>query len=174
VRARLRGERYVGLLDRLVAAARAPGLGETVPRPAAEVVTALLGTALERTAAAVQPVAEGDGGPGRWSAVAARLDELDAAVALAGHLRPEAAAEVADRLAKPRRLLVVAQAAELDPVAAVAAVAGLSPEQAFEAGREHQRRWEASRQSRKAFLAAWAKAHRRLVGAKSLLTRVDP
>lgn len=153
---RIRGERYLALLDRLVVAARGPKLGAVDPGSAAAVADRLLATALERVQAAIDAAARD---AGTWDDVQRAVALVDAAAAVAGHLRPEAAAAVTARLVKPRRLLTRAGAELAD-----AEVSGLTPEQAFAAGRAYEQAREQTRQAQAAFGKAFAKACRRLAG----------
>lgn len=154
---RIRGERYLALLDRLVAAARGPRLAEGETSSAAEMAEQLMRTAVERVQVAVDAVGQDDA---TWADVEQAVALVDAAAAVAGHVRPEPAAALTARLAKPRRLLVRAAAVPLADVQ----LAGLTPEQAFAAGRAYERAREQTRQAQAAFAKAWTKARRKLAG----------
>jgi hypothetical protein len=158
---RLRSERYLALLDRLVAAARSPKLGEVGTEPAAQVLTALLGRAVGRLSEAVRVVDGQEPGPA-WEAVAAVLASLDAVVTLARHLLPEPTEAVDLRLAEPRRLLSAVRDQPLSEEDARTQAAGWSSEEAFAAGRAFEQQWAISTRARTSFVQAWAKAERKL------------
>ncbi len=156
---RIRGERYLTLLDRLVAAARAPKLGDASLGSAAVVAEQLLQAALERLQTTVEAAMAAAGATG-WDDVPPAVALVDAAAAVTVHVRPESAAAVSKRLAKPRRLLARAVRARLTDDG----IAGLTPEQAFAAGRAYEQSLEQTRQARAAFVTAWTKARRKLAG----------
>jgi hypothetical protein len=158
---RLRSERYLALIDRLVAAARAPKVGELGAEPASQVLTTLLGTAVGQVGAAVGALQDQEPGPA-WEAVAAALARLDAATTLAQHLLPEAAATLESRLAGPRALLADVRNQPLTEEDARSGAAGLPPEEAFTAGRAFEQQWATSTQARASFVQAWAKVERKL------------
>jgi hypothetical protein len=158
---RLRSERYLALIDRLVAATRTPRLGELGAEPASQVLTALLGTAVGRVSAVVGALPDQEPGPA-WEAVAAALVHLDAATRLAQHLLPEATATLESRLAGPRALLADVRDQPLSEEDARTQAAGLSSEEAFAAGRAFEQQWAISTRARTSFVQAWAKAERKL------------
>lgn len=156
---RIRGERYLTLLDRLVAAARAPKLGDGSTGRASEVAEQLLLHALEGVQAAVDAASSADGGGG-WAEVVSAVALVEAAASVLAHVRPESAAAASRRLAKPRRLLVRAAGGQL----ADDGVAGLTPEQAFAAGRAYEQALQQTRQAQAAFVTSWTKARKKLDG----------
>ncbi|WP_375426612.1 hypothetical protein [uncultured Friedmanniella sp.] len=157
---RIRGERYLALLDRLVAAGRGPRAADSTNGTAAQVVARLVQTALDRTQVAVDASTVDPEDLAAWDEVRRAVGLVDAAAAVAVHVLPDRAAAVSRRLAKPRRLLARAAAGHL----AATEVAGLTPEQAFAAGRVYEQALEQTRQARTAFVRAWTKAGRKLTG----------
>ena len=162
---RIRSERYVALLDRLVAAARAPRLGDAGEQPAETALRGLLGTVLAEvtTAATAGP---DDAGPKDDDVAAAALPtalaRVAAAVALTRLLLPDDAAAVEQRLAGPRRLLADLGARPASEAAALAATEGLSAAEVFAAGRAYERQADADRRTRAAFVKAWTRAQKKL------------
>lgn len=167
---RLRSERYLALLDQLVAAARAPKLGAPASQPAGEVVDALLAAVVRRIAQAVDEVAgpeqgaDPDGASTRdaWDEVDAAVAAVDDATALAGHLRPAEVAALSRRLTRSRRALTRIRTQQLSGQQALARVAGLSAAEAFAAGREFERQTLESARAREEFLRAWSRASHKL------------
>jgi hypothetical protein len=158
---RLRSERYLALIDRLVAATRAPKIGELGAEPASQVLTALLGTAVGQVSSAVSRLEDQEPGPA-WEAVAVALGRLDAATTLARHLLPEAIETLDARLAGPRALLSDIRDEPLSEKDARSRAAALSPQDAFAAGRAFEQQWTTSTRARASFVKAWAKAERKL------------
>jgi hypothetical protein len=158
---RLRSERYLALIDRLVAATRAPKIGELGAEPASQVLTALLGTAVGQVSSAVGGLEDQEPGPA-WEAVAVALGRLDAATRLARHLLPEATETLDAGLAGPRALLSDIRDEPLSEKDARSQAAALSPQEAFAAGRAFEQQWTTSTRARASFVKAWAKAERKL------------
>ena len=163
---RLRSERYVALLDRLVAAARAPKLGDHGTVAAAEELDRLLQIALDQLRAAVDGVGV-DSPEAAWEQVGHRLRRVEAVVALATPVLPDTAAEIGRRLRKPRSRLEALHQEALDEDAAMAAVVAADPATAFAAGRDWERRVAEVRQARQAFLDDWRRVGRKLGRARS-------
>ncbi len=158
---RLQGERYLGLLDALVGAARAPRLGERGSVAADEELGVLLGAAVAGLAGAVES-ATVDAPPAVWADLALRVRRLESLAALAAPVLPARSAEVDRRLAGPRRKLDAVCVEPWGEEAALAAVTGLDPAAAFAAGRAWELRVGESRRARQAFLAAAGRATRKL------------
>jgi hypothetical protein len=158
---RMRGERYLALIDRLVAAARAPKAGALGGEPASQVLTVLLDTALAEVGAAVGALADQEPGPA-WAAVTGALGRLDAATTVARHLLPEAVEALDLRLAGPRALLADLREQPLSEDEADARVATLSPQEAFAAGRAFEQQRARSSRAQASFIKAWTKAERKL------------
>jgi len=174
--ARLRSERYLALLDRLVAASRAPKLGGPAGQPAGEVVDALLAAAVQGVARAVAAVAavagrsdEADAGPEGADGDAAAWDEVhqavavvDDALAFGAHVRPQEAAALASRLTRSRRALSRACDRRLSEQEALERVAALGAREAFAAGRGFERQTVETRRAREEFLHAWTRVQKKL------------
>ncbi|MFL6028371.1 MAG: hypothetical protein ACJ72K_15650 [Friedmanniella sp.] len=164
---RLRSERYLAMLDQLVAAARAPRVGEVGAEPAVAVLGALLDRALDRVRSSVQAVADLAPGPG-WESVRAALAGLEAAATLSRHLLPEATETLDLRLAEPRRLLTEVRGQPLPEDEARGRAENLSSQEAFAAGRAFERQQAAATKARASFVKAWAKADRKLTRQPAL------
>ena len=150
---------YLSLLDDLVGAARAPRLGDQSGEPA--------GAALRRLAESHLVVLTT-----RCDALASDADDADWQAALAAARQFALVAGVAAladgdpgrRLARRAQRLV----SRLEPVAAAVAfpvpeqLAAMTPEQAFEAGREVERRVQHVVRTRAKFLGAWPRLRDRL------------
>jgi hypothetical protein len=154
---RLRSQRYLALLDLLVAAARAPRLGDHGAVPATEELDRLLQTALDQLAASVQ-AAGVDAPRDAWAEVGRSLSRAEAVVALTTSVLPDAAAGVERRLRKLRSRLDALCEEPLDEDAALAEISGADPAAAFAAGRAWERRVTEVSQGRIAFLDAWRRA----------------
>ncbi len=157
---RLRSERYLALLDRLVSAARAPQLGEVSGAPVRAELMTLLASAVSGITAAVADVDVDIPGPG-WVRVGQAVERAVAMAVLAAPLAPRAAAVLTKRLTGPRALLA-GVAAEPDAQEARAGAETLSPAEAFTAGRVFEQRTVEARRARVDFLTAWSKAERKL------------
>ncbi len=164
--ARLQSERYLGLLDALVGAARAPRLGERGSVAADEELALLLGAAVAGLAGAVE-VSTVDAPPAAWADLALRFRRLESLAALAAPVLPARAGEVDRRLAAPRRRLDAVCVEPWDEEAALAAASDLDPAAAFAAGRAWERRVGESRRARQAFLGDAARATRKLARSGS-------
>jgi hypothetical protein len=158
---RLRSERYLALIDRLVAAARAPKVGELSAEPATRVLAALIDTALGEVGAAVGALGDQEHGPA-WAAVTAAFGRLEAATTLARHLLPEAIEALDARMARPRALLADLRDQPLSEDEARAHAAALPPQEAFAAGRAFEQQWARSTRAQTSFVKAWTKAERKL------------
>jgi len=176
--ARLRSERYLALLDRLVAASRAPKLGGPAAQPAGEVADALLAAAVQGVARAVAAVAErsgeadadeesADGDAAAWEDVHQAVAVVENALAFGAHVRPQEAAALAARLTRSRRALSRAATRQLSEQAALDRAAASSAREAFAAGREFERQTVEIRRAREEFLHAWNRAHHKLRKAPS-------
>jgi hypothetical protein len=163
---RLRGERYLALLDALVGAARAPRLGDRGSVAAEEELEVLLSAGVAAFAAAVAAV-DVDSPPEGWTDVVRQLRRVESLAALAGPVLPARAAEVDRRLRKPLRRIDELGAEPLDGAAALTAATALDPAGAFAAGRPWERQVGESRRARQAFLTAAGRALEKLHPAQA-------
>ncbi len=154
----LRTERYLSVLERLVAAARSPQLVVDGTEPAGELLARLLQGETRRLREVADPLRT-DSGDAAWrqvGEVVARLRGLAAASAVV--LPAESAATLA-LLRKPARLL---EAVPLGGLPALPDVGGLTPADAFAAGRDYERGRQRDRRARQDFVERWAKTVRKL------------
>jgi hypothetical protein len=156
---RLRSERYLSALERLVSAARTPRL--TVPRstPAAEALSGLLVQETARLRAAADPLTPVSG-PGPWAEVRRRIAGLRRLAELADPVLP-GTADLARRLRKAAQALDAVRTGEEH---ARPDLAGLDAQQAFAAGQAYERAVQGDRQAREAFVRQWTKTARKLDG----------
>lgn len=161
VKPRLRSERYLTLLERLVTAARGARAGAYSGRPTGEV----LQLRLERSGRALAKAAERvsrDGSTEACDAAAEALEDLlrlRGVLELAGTDRTGAALislhRLQDALAETRRRAAAADQTRIDAVSA-------APLQAFELGRRYERERLEAKAARDAFSRQWAKTERKL------------
>jgi hypothetical protein len=158
---RLRGERYLTLLDRLVTATRAPQVGNASNLPASEVLGSLLNvslTALQKASGRLSV----DSPPETWRAASAALEQLLQVSGVANHLLPERVELLRHRLGVASQLL--AEAAKHDDTAqrSLALAATSPPAEAFSLGRAYEHELAVARTARDAFVRRWAKTAKKL------------
>ena len=158
---RLRGERYLTLLERLVTATRAPQVGNASNLPASEVLGSLLNVSL----AALQKASgrlSVDSPPETWRAASAALEQLLQVSGVANHLLPERVELLRHRLGMASQLL--AEAAKHDNTAqrSLALAATSPPAEAFSLGRAYEHELAVARTARDAFVRRWAKTAKKL------------
>lgn len=164
---RLRSERYLTLLERLVNAVRSPKLSDSATathpggQPAADVLGELIATVLARLRRHAGALTV-DSSDRAWSDAQRSLGQINWAIDLAAHVLAERTVQLRKRLAKPQRLLTAVrdQLAQADQ--AVAAVSELSPGEAFAAGRAYEQQIASTRQLRQDFVDQWAKTVKKL------------
>jgi hypothetical protein len=156
LRTRLRGERYLTVLDQLVNAVRAPKLGDLSRLPAGDVI----GTVIDDARADALAAAEGlspDSAEDDWDRIAQALACYHRALRLAeigGPDRPSAERRRLDRARDGFAVIMdrVRQAAELQ-----AQVAAADPDLAFDLGRRYERKLGTLAEDRAEFLRRWTK-----------------
>ncbi len=158
---RLRGERYLTLLERLVTASRAPQVGDSALLPSRDVVEALVHSATERLVETVDRVRV-DGPQGSWDEVAEAVTEVERAVAVAARLDARRVQKLRRRLGPAQDLLaeVSSRAGRLGEVQRAGEL--LAGPEAFAAGRRYERELHHLDVAREAFLEAWPKVSARL------------
>lgn len=157
------GERYLGIIDRLVRAARAPKVGALALRPAGSVLAQQAQeacVALADAGAALHSYSPDED----WAAFASRLQRAESTAAVAWHLFPKQARRLRKQLDKIRAAATVAihQPEQRDPDG----VDAMTPAEAFEAGRACERALHEREGARVAFCAAWPKRRRKLLAAQ--------
>lgn len=141
LRTRLRGERYLSILDQLVNAIRAPKVGELSQLPASQVIGIVIDEARADALAVAGELTE-DSGPAAWDRAADGLAGYRRALALV-EIGPAADPRV--RPAERRRVddALAACRAVVERTRQVAAIrdeaAGAEPTRAFELGRRYER-----------------------------------
>jgi hypothetical protein len=158
---RLRSERYLILLDRLVGAVRAPRVGVHGAEPASQVLGALVSDVLagiRRTADRLSVDA-----PARlWQEASAAAGRLVGVGQVAGLLEPVVDGRLAERLAGSRHLLDEIQAREAAAEQLRTAVEEMSPADAFDAGRQFERERDQIQVLRTEFVTGWVKVRKQL------------
>jgi hypothetical protein len=159
---RLRGERYLTLLERLVTASRGPQVGDSATLASGDVVEALLHEATDRLVGAVDRVRV-DAPQESWDEITEAVIEVDRAAAVAVRLDPRRVGKLRRRLepALDRLAEVSSRAARLGELQA--AGEQQSGPEAFAAGRHYEREVRHLDVAREAFLESWPNVSSRLV-----------
>jgi len=167
---RLRSERYLTMLERLVSAVRSPQLADSPSisrpggRPTAEVLTELRSTAVNRFRRSADALTI-DAPDEQWSEALRALGQLQWVADLTGQLlteQTERTEPLTQALTKPRRLLTAVQQDQSRVAETVASVAGLTAAEAFAAGRAYEQQVAVQRQVRALFLSQWVKSRKKL------------
>ena len=161
LRLRLRGERYLSLLDRLVTATRAPQVGNASTLQASEVLGSLLNVAQSRVEKAAGRLAV-DSPAEAWAAAGDAFDALFRVTGVASHLLADRVEHLRHRLGMATQLL--AEAAKHDRAAKRSAdlAARSSPTEAFSLGRAYEHELAVAHTARAAFVRHWGKTVRHL------------
>lgn len=160
-RARLHSLRYLSLLERLVAAARAPRTGVEASQPAAQGVETLYAATLARFVRAADRLAVG-GTAQTWDAAwtaAQDVSRIAVIRALVDRARTE---QDLERLQPGFDLLERATTADRESAATLQGIDALTPAEAFEAGRRFEQDREGARTMRSEFVTRWPKIRRKL------------
>ncbi|HEY5980870.1 MAG TPA: hypothetical protein VIT41_14685 [Microlunatus sp.] len=160
-RARLRSLRYLSLLERLVAAARAPKTGADATQPAAEGVEALYAVATARFVRAADRLTV-EGTPQTWATAWSAAQDLSRSAVIRSLVARERTAEDLERLGRAFGLLERAHLADQGAAGILERIDELTPAEAFEAGRQFERDRESSRTVRSEFVTRWPKTRRKL------------
>jgi hypothetical protein len=158
---RLRGERYLTLLDRLVTATRAPQVGNTSTILASEVLGSLVNVAQGRVQKAASRLSVDSPGDA-WAEASSAFDALFRVTAVASHLLPERVERLRHRLGVATQLL--AEAAKHDDAARSSSelAARSSAAEAFSLGRAYEHELAVARAAREAFVHRWSKTAKKL------------
>lgn len=157
---KLRGERYLTLLERLVTAARAPKAGDSSQLPAGDVIDALADSAQRRLTKKAGRLAT-DSSTEAWVQVRRAIEELARVDALARALSPADLARH-ELVAGLQDAIGDAWEASVRASRTHAAVGTATPAEAFELGRRYEREIRDSHSAREAFLTRWAKTAKKL------------
>ena len=136
--ARLRSERYLTVLERLVAAVRSPKLADQRSDPAGEVLAGLVSIAVTRMRSCADHLSV-DSSMRSGRKRGRKWDTSEWVVGVAAQVLPEESAVIQQQLIKPRRLLSEIHNDHHRELATYERVANLLPEQAFAAGRDFER-----------------------------------
>jgi hypothetical protein len=158
---RLHSERYLALLDRLVTATRGPKLGDASVLDTGEVIGDLLGSVVNRIRRVVDRLTP-DASPHVWEEAWRSLDQLKWAADISTHVMAAQTERIQRRLANSQRLLDQIHEYQLESDQAFEAVAGMTAQEAFEAGRKFERRAEEAHGLKTEFLDLWSKTARKL------------
>jgi hypothetical protein len=159
--ARLRSERYLTVLERLVAAVRSPKLADQRSDPAGEVLAGLVSMAVTRMRRCADHL-NADSLDEEWEEAWQEMGRLEWVVGVASQVLPEESATIRQHLLKPRQLLSEIHNDHHRELATYERVASLLPEQAFAAGRDFERETRRSRHARREFAESWAKTKKKL------------
>ena len=157
---RLRSERYLTVLERLVGAVRTPKLAEVRAEPTGVILTELIAVAvarLRRTADALTV----DSAEEEWGEAWQEMGRLQWVLDVAAQVLPDPL-KTQERLASAARLLAQVHDDRTSEAAAMMLVADLSPELAFLAGRDFERETDKARRSRRQFVREWSKIVKKL------------
>jgi hypothetical protein len=158
---RLRSERYLTVLERLVAAVRAPKLADQRSDPAGEVLAGLVSIAVTRMGRCADHL-NVDSADEEWEEAWQEMGRLEWVVGVAGQVLPEEAALIQHQLLKPRQLLAEIHDDHRRELVTAEQVAKLLPVQAFAAGRDFERESRRARRARREFVDVWAKTKKKL------------
>jgi hypothetical protein len=158
---RLRSERYLTVLERLVWAVRSPKLAEVRTEATRVILTELVDAAVVRLrhradALTVESAEE------EWDEAWQEMGRLQRVLDVAGRVLPEHLLTTQQRLASVARLLAQVHDDRTSEEAALLMVADLSPELAFLAGRDFERETDKARRSKRQFVKEWAKIVKKL------------
>jgi hypothetical protein len=158
---RLRSERYLTVLERLVAAIRSPKLADQRSDPAGEVLAGLVSIAVTRMNGCAAQLTV-DSSDEEWEEAWQEMGRLEWVVGVAGQVLPEEAAMIQHQLLKPRQLLAEIHNDHRRELVTAEQVARLLPAQAFAAGRDFERQFRRTRRARREFMDVWAKTKKKL------------
>jgi hypothetical protein len=161
LKGKLRSERYLALLERLVSASRASRTGESRTRSTNEVLEAMLDRAWRSLGKAAdqlshQPSIEA------WADTRSKLDTVLGLCDLIEQLQPGRFDQLRPRLAATSELLAEAGRRATIVQLTRARAEEVTPLEAFELGRRYEQELLEARTAREAFSAGWAKAAKKL------------
>ena len=159
--ARLRSDRYLTVLERLVAAVRSPRLADQRSDPAGEVLAGLVSMAVARMSRCADQLIV-DSSDEEWEEAWREMGRLEWVVSVAGQVLPEEAATIQQQLLRSRQLLAEIHDDHRRELVTAEQVARLLPAQAFAAGRDFEREYRRTRRSRRQFVECWAKTKKKL------------
>ena len=158
---RLRSERYLTVLERLVGAVRAPKLADVRSEPTRVILSELVAGALDRLRQTADALTV-DSPEEEWDEAWREIGRLQWVLDVAGQVLPEDPARIRRRLTSAARLLTQVHDDRTSESTAMLLVADLTPELAFLAGRDFERETDKARRSRRQFVREWSKIAKKL------------
>lgn len=160
---RLRSERYLRVLDRLVTAARAPRLGDSSTMPASEVTATLMDNAVARFARAAKRLSV-EGSQQSWEAAAWAGRQLQDACAAGAVAFPRRARKISSRTDELIKKMDVGsrQPESLTAAAAAGADSAVTMAAAFELGRRYERSLRQQLAAREYVVRRWPSQAKKL------------
>ena len=158
---RLRSERYLTVLERLVGAVRAPKLGEVRAEPARVILSELVASALDRLRQAADPLTV-DSAEEEWDEAWREIGRLQWVLDVAAQVLPDDPTRIRERLTSAARLVTQVHDDRTSEETAMMLIADLTPELAFLAGRDFEREMDKARRARRQFVREWAKITKKL------------
>ncbi|GAA2092595.1 hypothetical protein GCM10009841_01640 [Microlunatus panaciterrae] len=158
---RLRGERYLTMLDRLVNASRAPRLGDSSTLPTGEVVRTLVESRLKRLRKLADRVRP-ESSQQDWDAVEVAAADLFRVCEIAAQIGDRPSRKLTDRIKDAVELLSQANRHARAAQGVGVLAEGTPPTQAFEAGRRYEQELVRAEHARAAFLQEWSRAAKKL------------
>jgi hypothetical protein len=158
---RLRSERYLTVLERLVGAVRTPKLADVRAESAGVILSELVAAALDRLRQNADALTV-DSPEEEWDEAWGEIGRLQWVLDVAAQVLPEDPVRIRQRLATAARLLTQIHDDRTSEATAMLMVADLTPELAFLAGRDFEREMDKARRSRRQFVREWAKITEKL------------
>lgn len=159
--ARLRGERYLSLLDQLVIAARGGRIGDVAAQSTQTVLTDLVSGVVARMNRATERLTI-DGPARAWDEAWTQLQAAATVDEVVEHLYPVETARRRERIGRCLPLLEQVHRLNVSAEEVLSGVDDVTPAEAFALGREFERTQETAHAARAAFLVRWAKTRRKL------------
>jgi hypothetical protein len=158
---RLRSERYLTVLERLVGAVRSPKLADVRAESAGVILSELVAGALDRLRRSADALSV-DSPEEEWDEAWREIGRLQWVLDVAAQALPEDPVRIRERLTTAARLLTQVHDDRTSEATAMLMVADLTPELAFLAGRDFEREMDKARRSRRQFVREWAKITKKL------------
>jgi hypothetical protein len=158
---RLRSERYLTVLERLVGAVRTPRLAEVRTEPTRVILTELVDAAVARLRQTADALTV-DSAEEEWDEAWQEMGRLQWVLDVARQVMPDDLLKPQQRLASAARLLAQVHDDRTSEATALLLVAELSPELAFLAGRDFERETDKARRSKREFVREWSKIVKKL------------
>ena len=160
---RLRSERYLTVLERLVGAVRSPRVAEVRTEPARVILTELVDAAVARLRRAADGLTV-ESADEEWDEAWQEMGRLLRVLDVAGQVLPEDLLQTQQRVASVARQLAQVHDDRTSEEAALLMVADLTPESAFQAGRDFERETDKVRRTKRQFVRDWSKIVKKLDG----------